>query len=75
MKLHVFNDKLIVGRIFCDSAKAFDYVNHDTLLYKLNFYGITGKVYAWIKSYFRDTYQRVEIKINIPIMHIQTGEL
>jgi len=75
MKLHVLNDKLIVGGIFCDSAKAFDYVNHDTLLYKLNFCRITGKVYAWIKSYFRDRYQRVEIKIKIPIMYIQTGEL
>jgi len=75
MKLHVLNDKLIVGGIFRDSAKTFDYVNHDTLLYKLNFYGITGKVYAWIKSYIRDRYQRVEIKIKIPIMHIQTGEL
>jgi len=58
---------------FCDLAKAFDFVNHDTLLYKLNFYGITGKVYAWIKPYLRDRCQRVEIKI--PIMHIQTGEL
>jgi len=60
---------------FCDLANAFHYVNHDTLLYKLNFYGITGKVYAWTKSYFRDRYQRVQIKIKILIMHIQTREL
>jgi hypothetical protein len=31
-------------------------------VYKLNFYGITGKVYAWIKSHFRDRYQRVDFK-------------
>lgn len=68
MKLHVLNDELWEGFFFffCDLAKAFDCVNHDTLLYKLNFYGITGKGYAWIKSYFRDRYHRVEIKIKIP---------
>jgi hypothetical protein len=31
-------------------------------VYKLNFYGITGKVYAWIKSYFRDRYQKSRYK-------------
>jgi hypothetical protein len=32
---------LLVGRIFCDLAKAFDFSNHDNLLLKLNWYGIT----------------------------------
>jgi hypothetical protein len=73
MKFHVLNGKLIVGGIFCDLAKACDCVNHETLLDKLNFNGITGKVYELIKSYCRDRYQRVEIKN--PIVHIQTGEL
>lgn len=74
MKFHVLNDILWEG-FFCFLAIAFDCVSHDTLLYKLNFSGITGKVYAWIISYFTDRYQRPEIKIKIPIMHIQTGEL
>jgi hypothetical protein len=57
----VLNDKLIVGRIFCDLAKAFDSINHYTLLFKLNFYGINNKANKWTKSCLMDRYQRVEI--------------
>jgi hypothetical protein len=60
--LTALNDRLIVGRIFCDLTKAFDFVNHDILLAKLNFYGITVKANEWMKSYLKNRYQRVEIK-------------
>jgi hypothetical protein len=60
--VNALSNKLIVGWIFCDLAKTFDCVNHYILLSKLNFYGITGKVYEWIKSYLRNRYQRVKIK-------------
>jgi hypothetical protein len=60
------NEKLIVGGIFCDLAKAFDCLNHDILLFKLNFYGITGNAYEWIKSYLSNRFQRVEIKNENP---------
>ena len=60
--LKTLNSKMWVGGIFCDLTKAFDYVNHDTLLSKLEFYGITGSANNLIKSYLNDRYQRVLIK-------------
>jgi hypothetical protein len=46
--LCALNDKMHVGGIFCDLAKAFDCVNHDILLSKLNFYGIQGKARQFV---------------------------
>jgi retron-type reverse transcriptase len=50
-----------VGGIFCDLEKAFDSVNHNILLTKLEFYGITGKNNVLYKSYLENRYQRVFI--------------
>jgi len=36
------NHKMHVGGIFCDLAKAFNCMNHYSLLAKLHFYGIQG---------------------------------
>jgi hypothetical protein len=55
------NNKLIVGGILCDIQKAFDCVDHDLLLSKIYWYGISGKGYNLIQSYLKNRYQRVII--------------
>jgi hypothetical protein len=59
--LKALNNKLIVGVIFCDLEKAFGCVNHDILLSKLEFCGVTGRDNVLYKSYLNDRYQRVLI--------------
>jgi hypothetical protein len=53
--------KNYVGGLFCDLQKAFDCVNHDILLAKMKFYGITSIAYNLIRSYLANRYQRTTI--------------
>jgi hypothetical protein len=73
--LAALNNKQIVGGMFFDLEKAFDCVNHDILLAKMEYYGMRGVMYTLIKSYLEDRYQRVKFnnkfsnwdKINIGV--------
>ena len=42
-----------------DFAKAFDTVPHHRLLYKLQWYGIQGKVHQWISHFLTNRCQKV----------------
>jgi hypothetical protein len=46
--LQAWNSKLQVAGIFCDLAKAFNCVNHDTLIEKLKYYGVNETGVNWI---------------------------
>ena len=47
--------------MFIDLQKAFDTVDHQILLAKLNHYGIRGKAHEWFKSYLSNRQQFVSI--------------
>jgi hypothetical protein len=60
--LQALNDGKLVSGIYCNSTKAFDSVNHDILLAKMDFYGIQGIFFKLITSCLSNRYQRVIIK-------------
>ena len=60
IKLAIDSNELTCG-IFLHLSKAFDTVNHDTLLYKLDHYGIRGPANNLLKSYLSNRKQFVKI--------------
>ena len=59
--LSAINDHTIIGVIFLDFRKAFDEVNHEILLKKLQTYGLGNCSLKWFSSYLSDRYQKVSI--------------
>jgi len=59
--LNAMNNKLLAQGVFCDLEKAFDCVNHDILLSKLKFYGISDKDLQLNHSYLGNRYCRTAI--------------
>jgi len=52
---------LVIGGIFCDLQKPFDFENYKILLDKLEFYDNDGKFKTLIKSYLKGRYQKVTL--------------
>ena len=59
--LHAYENNLPCCTILLDFAKAFDTVNHQILLSKLEHYGIRGNALNWLKSYLSNRQQCVQI--------------
>jgi hypothetical protein len=59
--LNALNSKLIVGGIFFDLKKAFDCLNPDILLSKLQLCGVNGITRSWFVSFLQNRYIRVQI--------------
>jgi len=51
----------LFGAVFLDLSRAFDTINHATLVEKLTLYGLRGKELDWFKSYLFNRKQLVEI--------------
>ena len=50
-----------VGAVFMDLSKAFDTINHDLLIAKLETYGFSTNVLLFMLSYLKNISQRVNI--------------
>ena len=53
-------NEMAIG-IFVDLSKAFDTLDHDILLSKLDHYGIRGNLLLWLKSYLSNRKQYVDV--------------
>ena len=56
-----------VGAIFMDLSKAFDTLNHDLLIAKLEAYGFSENSLNYIQSYLRNRLQRTNVNNNFSL--------
>ena len=78
--LAALNNKRIVGVIFFDLETAFNYINYDILLAKMEYYGVRGVMHTLIKSHLEYWYQEVKFnntlsKWNTINIHVSQGSV
>ena len=56
-----------VGAIFMDLSKAFDTLNHDLILVKLEAYGFSKNSLNYIQSYLRNRLERTNVNNNFSL--------
>ena len=56
------NHKESTIALFCDLSKAFDIIDHNVLLHKLNHYGVRGVAHKWFVDYLSNRSQYVQIE-------------
>ena len=72
--LNSLNRKQISILLLIDFSKAFDLVDHEILLKKLNHYGIRGIAQNWLKSYLTNRKQFVSVNgSDSSVKHMQFG--
>ena len=59
--ISALDDKQLPISIYMDLSKAFDTLNHDTLLDKLSYYGVDGTALQWFDSYLSNRSMYMEI--------------
>ena len=73
IRKNIDNNLFTVG-VFIDLQKAFDTVDHNILLEKLNHYGVRGKANEWFRSYLNNRKQFVSISgQNSSLMEMKYG--
>lgn len=60
--INKLNDKMKVAGLFIDLSSAFDTIDYELLLTKLEYYGIRGKSLQLLRSYLHNRQMFVEIK-------------
>ena len=60
----VLDKKRYGGAVLMDLSKAFNTLNHDLLITKLNAYGFTRESFRLIKSYLTNRWQRTKVNTN-----------